>query len=365
VLYYIHMNMVGYIKKSEETFKKSPANAVDALMMSWVAYFDFSYVKDRLPLKIEDFQYVIEYSALEPFVSSYVPRYSRRFLNYLINSARFKDAVLLDSEYILDKKKDTQFAVIAVKCGDDIVVAVRGTDPNYTGWKEDFKMSFNNKINSYTHMEEFITRLLKKYKKEKLILCGHSKGGNICTYLLSQIKDDSRIKQVYCFDGPGFRAKGLFKGKEERLKKYAKIVPQSSVVGVLFSNETDIKIVKSRSVLLMQHNPFEWVIKDNDFVYVEKRSISSRYFEQSLNYWIESLDAKDRERFTEIIFGELEKFKAQDIAVFFKTILLQIGPVWKAYSKLEKEDKKIVNRVVKRLIKSFIIKPELKKISVE
>ena len=129
-----------------------------------------------------------------------------------------------------------------------------------------------------------------------------------------------------------------------------------------FSNETDVKIIKSRSLLLLQHNPFEWVIKDNDFVYLKKRTISSRYLEQSLNYWIESLNAKDRERFTEIVFGELDNFKTQDITTFFKTLLWQIGPAWKAYRGLDKEDKKVFNRVVKRLIKSFIMKPEHKKL---
>ena len=356
------MNMIGYIKKYEETFKKSPANIVDALLMSWVAYFDFSYVKDQLPLKFEDFQYINEYKKLDPYISSYVARYSRRFLRLMYNSPRFKDAELVATDYILDKKNDTQFAVIAVKCENDIIVAVRGTDPNYTGWKEDFQMSFKDKIHSYSHMDAFIKRLTKKYRKEKLILCGHSKGGNVCTYTLSQIEDDSHISKVYSFDGPGFRAKGLFKGKEERLEKYTKIVPQSSVVGVLFSNETDIKIIKSRSLLLMQHNPFEWVIKNNDFVCVEKRTISSRYLEQSLNYWIESLNEKDRERFTEIIFGELDNFKTQDISTFFKTLLLQVGPIWKAYRNLDKEDRKVVNRVVKRLFKSFLMKPELKKL---
>ena len=356
------MNMIGYIKKYEETFKKSPASIVDALLMSWVAYFDFSYVKDQLPLKFEDFQYINEYKKLDPYISSYVARYSRRFLRLMYNSPRFKDAELVATDYILDKKNDTQFAVIAVKCENDIIVAVRGTDPNYTGWKEDFQMSFKDKIHSYSHMDAFIKRLTKKYRKEKLILCGHSKGGNVCTYTLSQIEDDSHISKVYSFDGPGFRAKGLFKGKEERLEKYTKIVPQSSVVGVLFSNETDIKIIKSRSLLLMQHNPFEWVIKNNDFVCVKKRTISSRYLEQSLNYWIESLNEKDRERFTEIIFGELDNFKTQDITTFFKTLLLQVGPIWKAYRGLDKEDKKVVNRVVKRLFKSFLMKPELKKL---
>ena len=353
------MNFTQYIKKNQESFKKSPLNIIDATIFCWVAYFDFAHVKDQLPLKLADFEYINEYKTLEPYHSSFFPRFSRRFMHSLAISNRFKDAELVDCEYIIDKKHDVQFAVIALKINKEILVAIRGTDPCYTGWKEDFTMSYKDRINSYSYAESFVERIIKKHK-EKIILCGHSKGGNICTYLLSQIKDDSKIKHVYSFDGPGFRIVGLFEGKEERLKKFTKIVPQSSVVGVLFSNETDIKIVKSRSVSILQHNFFEWRIKDNDYIYVNKRTLSSRYLEKSLNSWIESLNKKDRERFTEIIFGELDKFDAEDFTIFFKRLLLQVRPAYKAYRHLSKEDKKVVHRVIKRLIK-HLIKPTTKK----
>ena len=353
------MRILAYLKKNQDNLKVTPLNQLDALIISWMAYFDFSIVKDQLPLKLNDFEFINEYKRLEPYESSFFPRFSRRFMHLLAISERFKDAQLVDYEYILDKKHAAQFAVVAVKFKKEIIIAVRGTDPSYAGWKEDFTLSYKDRINSYAYAEQFVRRIIKKHK-EKIILCGHSKGGNICTYVLSQIADDSRIERVYSFDGPGFRIKGLFKGKEERLKKFTKYVPQSSVVGVLFSNETDIEIVKSRNIIIMQHNPFEWVVKDNDFVYVKKRTLSSRYLEKSLNSWIESLNAEDRERFTEIIFGELDKFDAEDISVFFKRILLQIKPVYKAYRGLNKDDKKVVNRVIKRLIKN-LIKPEKQK----
>lgn len=357
------MTVVGYLKKNQLTFQESPSNIADALAVSWMAYFDFSIAKDRFPLKVSDFDYIHEYHTLEPYYTAFMPRFSRRFMKHMINSRRFSEAVLLEYEYVVDRAKGVQFAVIALKCDNDIIVAIRGTDPSYAGWKEDFTMSYKDTISSYVLAESFVKRLLKKYKKGNIILCGHSKGGNICTYLLSSLEDVKRITHVYSFDGPGFRNTGLFTDKEDRLEKYTKIVPRSSVVGVLFSNETDIKIVKSRNFLLFQHNPFEWIIKGSDFVYITKRSMSSHYLERSLNTWIESLDPKDRERFTEIIFGELNKFQAEDVSVFFRRLFLQVGPVWKAYRKLEKEDKEIVNRVIKRLLKSLFRTKKVKAIT--
>ena len=114
--------------------------------------------------------------------------------------------------------------------------------------------------------------------------------------------------------------------------------------------------------MLLQHNPFVWIIKNNDFIYLKKRTLSSRYLEKSINSWINSLQEAERERFTEIIFGELDKFEAQDFTIFFKKIMLQIRPVYKAYRSLNKEDKKLVKRVMRKLFRN-LIKPEKKKIA--
>lgn len=350
------MTVLGYLKKNHESFLTTPTNIVDAVAISWLAYYDFSVVKDQLPMKFGDFKYIHEYHTLDPYYDAFLPRFSRRLMKAAWNSYRFKDAELLETEYVLDKSKGIQFAVIAVRCADDIIIAIRGTDPNYVGWKEDFTMSYKDTIDSYILAEAFVKRIIKKYKGN-IVLCGHSKGGNICTYLLSHLEDISRFKHFYSFDGPGFRNTGLFYNKEDRLEKFTKIIPKSSIVGVLFSNETEVKIVKSRKFLFLQHNPFEWRIKDNDLIYVKKRSLSSRYLERALNSWIEGLDAEDRKRFTEIIFHELNKFQAQDFVVFFRRLFLQIGPVWKAYRKLNPEDKKLVDRVMKKLIKN-LFRPE-------
>ena len=355
------MNIRGYVKKNKETFEESPFNIVDSLVICWMAYFDFSPVKELLPLKLESFSTISVYKKLGPYYDSFFPRFSRKYMQNLIISPRFKEMELIDCEYVLDKNNVAQFAVIAVKILDDIIISVRGTDPSYTGWKEDFTLSYKDRIHSYALAEKFVKRIIENHDG-KITLCGHSKGGNICTYLLSQLEDVSRIEHVYSFDGPGFRIKGLFKGKEERLEKFTKIVPQSSVVGVLFSNETDVKIIRSNNVMLFQHNPFEWWIKNNDFIYLKKRTLSSRYLEKAINSWIDNLPEADRERFTEIIFGELDKFDAEDFTIFFKKIAMQVGPVYKAYRSLDKEDKKLVNRVLRKLARN-LIKPEKPQIS--
>ena len=112
--------------------------------------------------------------------------------------------------------------------------------------------------------------------------------------------------------------------------------------------------------MMLQHNPMEWIIKDNDFVYVKKRTFTSKYLDKAVNSWINSLSEEDRERFTQIIFDELDKFEAQDFMTFFLKLPKQVGPISKAYMHLNKEDKKLFNHVIRKLIRN-LIKPEKKK----
>ena len=353
------MYLYGYLKKNQKPFSVVPFSAVDALAIAWMAYFDFSSVKEQLPLTIKGIESLSYFKTQEPYASSFVPKYSRKFMHAFAHSARFKGAELLDYDYVLDNKSSAQFSVVAVRVAGLIVIAFKGTDDSYTGWREDFELSYKDKIASYSLAESFLENILKQYE-EKVVLCGHSKGGNIATYLLSQVKDASRIEHVYSFDGPGCRIQGLFKKKEDRLEKFTKIIPQSSIVGVLFSNETDVKIIKSGSVMIAQHIPLIWHVKNNDFIYVNKRTLSSRYLETTINAWINSLDDEEKKRFTEIVFGELDKLDPQDFISFFKKIFFQFKPIYEAYLALNMDDKKLLFKVYFKLVRNMIL-PEKKK----
>ena len=354
------MHVYGYLRKNLNTFDVSPFNVVDSLAVAWMVYFDFAKVKEKLPLTIQEIESLPLYKKEEPYVGSVVPKYSREFMHAMAISPRFKDAELLDFECVLDRKNSTQFAVVAIRIAGIILIAFRGTDTSYTGWREDFEMSYKGQIPSYSLADSFVKNILNKYD-EQIVMCGHSKGGNVATYLLSQLEDDSRIEHVYSFDGPGFRTQGLFSGKEKRLEKFTKIIPQSSFVGVLFSNETDVQIIKSKSVMVMQHIPLFWLVKNNDFIYVKKRTLSSRYLEKSVNSWIESLKDDERERFTNIVFGELDKLDTKDFVSFFKKIFKQFKPVYEAYLALDMEDKKLLFKVYFKLVRNMIL-PEKKKV---
>ena len=269
------MNIVGYTKSNQLTFNELEFSAVDALVICWFSFYDFDPLLDKLPIQIKEIGKISYYHKLDPYKAAFLAKQSRKMMKHMVTSKRFQDARILAFKQVLDKKLDVQFGAIAIAIDGKIVVSFRGTDPSFTGWKEDFTLSYKDSIYSYELASEFLKDVMDKYDEE-IILCGYSKGGNIVTYLLSNLEDVSKIKFTYNFDGPGFRDTTMFNDKEERLERYVKIVPQSSFVGVLFDNETELEIIKSKNVMMLQHNCLEWIVKDNDFKYVKKRSLSSR-----------------------------------------------------------------------------------------
>lgn len=54
------------------------------------------------------------------------------------------------------------------------------------------------------------------------------------------------------------------------MTRIEKTVPQSSLIGMLFENQEDFTIVKSRGIGLLQHDPYSWVDEDGDFTYPDR-----------------------------------------------------------------------------------------------
>ena len=342
------MDIFGYLKANQKTFEEDPIRHLDVLAYTWITYFDMPAAISKLPLSIEGWKEEPSYAHLHKYHRSFVPKSSERIVKLMAESPRFKDSVIVDYQYETDSKRNLQFGVIAYRVGGKIIIAFEGTDLSYVGWREDFVMAYSDFIASYVVALSFIEKIMNE-TEEPIILSGHSKGGSIATYCLANMNDDSRIEAVYSFEGPGFHSKGVFDKHPERAAKVMKYVPHNAIVGILLNNESDFKIVRTYTVGILQHNPLRWVIKDNDFVYLKKRTLSSRFIDVSVNRWINSLSEEEKERFARIFFTNLEAFGPDEFKDLYQNFLLYIPALSRAHENLEKDDKMFFDKVIKRL----------------
>lgn len=104
----------------------------------------------------------------------------------------------------------------------------------------------------------------------------------------------------------GFREEFINSEEFKKVKlKIKKTLPQSSIVGMLLQTQENYKIVNSNAFFIMQHEPFSWQVKNNDFDYAQNLSGGARYTNITINKWINNMTDKKRENFINKMFKAL------------------------------------------------------------
>lgn len=353
------MNLVTYVKRNTATFTEAPFNDVDALVLSWLSYFTYpDYLKGEKSVKIKDFKDLPLLPDKLAYEKTFNPKTSKRLFNLLMQSRRFSNVALYDFHEDLDEALEKQFAALSVKVSKDLIcVAFRGTDFSFAGVKEDLNLAYDYPVPSQVSALEYLTDAINKTLFSKVVVAGHSKGGNLAVYAASELNQSLQpaLLKVYNFDGPGF-IKDVYEeeGYKRIQDKILKIIPDSSFIGMLLETKENFQIVKSRTVSFLQHNPFTWIIKNDGFAFFDKRSKSSMKLERALNEWIRGLSVEERKRIVGIIYGSgLYKLAIRDFASFFKTLHVQIPALTKAYKNLSLDDKTFFKEKLKALLSTY------------
>jgi hypothetical protein len=185
------------------------------------------------------------------------------------------------------------------------VVTYRGTDDTLVGWKEDMNMCFLPVVPAQLKAVEYLHTVAQKHKG-KLILTGHSKGGNLAMYAAVHCDTEvrNRITAVYSNDGPGFGRNILDDPDYVQLRPIIhNLVPHSSVVGMLLEHDENYTVVKSRQKSgLLQHNGLSWEILGNSFVHLKDVTPESRKLDRTVNQWIRDMTPEQREEFAEAVY---------------------------------------------------------------
>ena len=118
------------------------------------------------------------------------------------------------------------------------------------------------------------------------MLTGHSKGGNLAVYAAMNAEDGvkDRIERIYSVDGPGFPEAVVNSFEYASVSdRIVKIVPDSSVVGMVLETPERCIVVKSDVEGIMQHFEFSWQMHGGEFDKVEDVASSSVTFNKALN----------------------------------------------------------------------------------
>lgn len=301
-------NIVDYVEYEFAPFEEKPLTQVDSLVLSW-----FSYL--RIPAEFEaaygwEGLRMLELYRADIFDAMYetiwdVPS-SARLLSAMAASPRFRNLKVKHYRSHTDKEAQEQFAAVTLQITPNVhYVAYRGTDSTFVGWKEDLNMAFMYPVPAQTRAAEYLSETAK-HLDGTFFVGGHSKGGNLAVYSAMNSDDDvrSRLMKIFSHDGPGFPSSVFEDGTILKVADIIqKTVPQSSLVGMLLEHQENFTVVESTNFAATQHDPFSWVVQDGEFVEVQSRTTSSKYFDMTLNTWAQSLSMEDRETIIDALYS--------------------------------------------------------------
>jgi len=314
-------NIIDYIEEyGERTFSQLEFNEVDALILSQFSYFRWDKV---IPGLLENKDGISIDAMIKDVDAAYVyekelyPEDNKRLLEIMAGSRRFGSIVCNYFSQCTSEEIEMQFAAFTCfpKQAHPIIV-FRGTDGTVIGWKEDFNMAFSKPISGQRQAALYVNQVSLRIKGD-FLLAGHSKGGNLAAFAaMCAVKGTrERIRDIYSFDGPGFRKEILEEyGYNTIANRIHKFVPKSSIVGMLLDGKKDYITVKSKAVGgILQHNPYSWEVNDNEFERALGINRSSLHVNKSMNQWIMELDEEQLEMFVTTLFDVISASGAKNI----------------------------------------------------
>jgi len=315
-------NVIDYIREyGQYSFRERPFSDEDSLIL---AQFSYLKLENMTVLSEKEGAFVtpeeIEGSGEKDKILDgvFFPEENRALLKEMSMSRRFRKMKIGNCESYTDSQESAQFFAVTFFPEDEAAyIAFRGTDETLAGWKEDFMMAYRSPVRSQELGVNYLDRA--GALSDRLYVGGHSKGGNLSVYAAMHCREEvrERIERIYNLDGPGFPEKVRCSADYDRIEsRIHKIIPRSSVIGMLLEDTKRYEVVESSSFGVMQHNPFTWIIREGSFVKADDVYKGRKAAGEILNRWIESLTEEEVRGFVEELFDVLERSETETVQEF-------------------------------------------------
>lgn len=306
-------NIFDYLEwRCDVPLAVDPFNEVDNLVLSELVYTDFRGILSMdaraVPLRDAADAFFQTHDREEILESKSFTARAPLLMEKMLEGERFRGVKLCWYQDETDIEQAMQFAAVTFLLPDgSAYVAFRGTDGTLVGWREDANLSFLRDTEGQRRSAAYLNRVGGRLDGA-IHVGGHSKGGNMAVYAAAHCEPalQDRLLAVYNNDGPGFHEEMLqTEGYRRILPKLVRIIPETSIIGLMLSSLAENCVVKSAQNGIFQHDGFSWEVSRNRFVGAEL-SDASRWFRRFLSEWLDHNDEEARRAMTEIVFSLFE-----------------------------------------------------------
>ena len=351
--------IVEYLEEyGDMPFSQRPFGNADAVILSQLCYFKFDgLIRDDEPVFLKDLN--VPWSLILMLEDPKYAKENSRLYQALISGSRFRDIQISHYVNIIDKELETQFCAMTFTLPGDIrFVAYRGTDETMVGWKEDFNLTYMDRVPAQSLAVEYLTEASKQISGD-FYVGGHSKGGHLAIYASMYVPEEiqDRLIGIYCLDGPGFRKIMMEMDGYARIRdRIVKLLPQSSLIGMLSERDDRYIVIKSTGFGLFQHNLYKWQIEHGELVVVDELKNSAQFIDSAVNDWIEELDPDSRQRFVDSLYEIFTSCDADNRVDFLAGFNRNAGQISKTLKGLDEQTAEMLKHISHMLIESAAIR---------
>ena len=301
------MTVYDYINKYKDiSFEEKDLTEVDSMIFAMLSYADYDYIFDeKKKLTINEIANMHIDIHKEKDKNIMAVKEANNLLRNLKDIKRYKDCLISNYEYL--GTDDVQFGAMTIEYKkNNLYVSFEGTDQLFSGWKENFLLSYEFPTISHKMAIKYLNKHFT-FTTKKLIVGGHSKGGNLALVasMYANFIVRSKIKYIYSGDGPGVLDKEFNSKKYQKIiNKYTHLMPDYSLVG-LFLRTSNNKIVKCKYKNIISHNAMFWEVEDDHF---EETNLSpmSNEIQNELRDWFYRYNDEDKKEFIANLMQVLE-----------------------------------------------------------
>lgn len=348
--------ILDYLKEyGDISFREVPMNEVDSLVLCQLSYLKFDGMvpgvqENADSVRLKELEGHPDYENL--FADERYEKVNRKLITSMLAGKRYRNMKMSCYINIIEKEWETQFSAVTFLLDDGTVyVAFRGTDETIVGWKEDFNMAFLSPVPGQAYSVKYLNSVGGRFHSP-FYVGGHSKGGNLAVYSAMNCNPDiqDRIIKIYSMDGPGFRPEVLQESNYDMISgRVVKILPHSSLVGMLFESDMHFKVIESRTFGLLQHNPYTWLVRDGRLVEVKDIYERRKMMDNTLNEWILSLDEKQLRTFVDTLFQVINASQVDDLIQFTAEWKKSMNGIVAALKEVDDQTASILKEVIKSL----------------
>lgn len=307
-------NILDYVRTyGKDTMLERHFCSADALVLAQLSYIDWESAipgikENKHFTTLKETLYI---GNVEKMVKGSVFKEENRALFFqAAASRRFSEVKLNFFTEIINEERNLQMAALTflLPCGR-ACVTFRGTDDSLNGWKENFSMVYRFPVPAQEYAAAYLYQVAGRMDCP-LIVCGHSKGGNLAVYASAKCGESvqNRIRRIYNFDGPGFW--DSFMEDEDygrialRIRKY---VAPESFIGLLLRDDSNTFMVECNSHGMLQHDPYNWEMYKGRLRKAQKYNREKRAAGRQLNSKIVVLPKERSKVVIESFFDAVEK----------------------------------------------------------